>query len=135
MWNIYGQKNVKNRIVLGYKRILIIELKRSGIKIDFDEIAQAAKYAHAIKTHGKLQIDSKIICVVLGSTVDNSLNEPFKLGENVKAFPCTFETILGNAEARTLNLIDELKNVKGITDIGDKEINEVLREENAQTHL
>lgn len=135
MWNIYGQKNVKNRIVLGYKRILIIELKRSGIKIDFDEIAQAAKYAHAINTHGKLQIDSKIICVVLGSTVDNSLKKPFTLGENVKAFPCTFETILGNAEARTLNLIDELNNVTGITDIGDNDITKIMQEEQAQTHL
>lgn len=135
MWNIYGQKNVKNRIVLGYKRILIIELKRSGIKIDFDEIAQAAKYAHAIKTHGKLQIDSKIICVVLGSTVDTNLREPFKLGENVKAFPCTFETILGNAEARTLNLIEELNDVKGITDIKDNDITKIIQEEHAQTHL
>jgi len=135
MWNIYGQKNVKNRVVLGYKRILIIELKRSGVKIGFDEISQAAKYANEIKTHGKLQIGSKIICVVLGSTVDPNLKEPFTLGESVKAFPCTFETILGNAEARTLNLIEELNNVKGITDIGDKDINEVLHEEEAQTHL
>ncbi|MDG3546573.1 ATP-binding protein [Methanobacterium formicicum] len=134
IWDIYGQDKIKNGSIIGYKRILIIELKRAGVKIGFDEMSQALKYATAIKNHGKLQIDNKVICIVLGSNVDPDDTEPLEKGDRI-VYPCTYETVLRNGEARTLNLIHRIRDVKGITDIGDPDINEVLHEENAQTHL
>jgi hypothetical protein len=134
IWDIYSTDKLKKGMIVGYKKILIIELKKGGFKIGEEEMNQALKYVSRIKSHGKLQIDTEIICIVLGSTVDQNYKEPLSLGKTAKIYPCTYDTVIRNANLRTFNLIDEIKKVKGISDEGDPEINEVMQEENAQTH-
>ena len=48
---------------------------------------------------------------------------------NITINPRQYRLIVETAKRRTLNLIDKIQNVKGITDIGDGEIKEVLKEE------
>ena len=52
---------------------------------------------------------------------------------NITINPRQYRLIVETAKRRTLNLIDKIQNVKGITDIGDGEIKEVLKEESQTT--
>ena len=49
--------------------------------------------------------------------------------ENIEINPQEYDLIIKTAKNRTFNLINRIKkNVKGLTDIGDKEIETVLNE-------
>ncbi len=132
IWSIYGSDKLKNSKVIGYRKILIIELKKGASTISYDEMSQATNYVKKIKAHGKIQNDTEIECYVLGSKVDNENDEEQTVGKTAVIYPFTYDTIIRNAKTRTLDLKDKIKNVKGITDIGDPEINEVLSEDLAQ---
>lgn len=111
----------------GYRKILILELKRGGSTIGYKDFNQANFYSSEISDSGKLQGNPKIITYLMGANVSSKLKDEFR-GGNIVIRPRTYDTIINKAKARTLNLIENLKNVKGITDLDDPEIKEVLSE-------
>lgn len=131
IWDIYGSDKLKKSKVIGYRKVLILELKKGASVITDEEIDQAKFYVKKIRTHGKLQKDTEIECYVLGSKVNPEDDEELTFGKSV-IYPFTYDTIIRNAKIRTLDLKEKIKDVKGITDIGDPEIKEVLKEEQAQ---
>lgn len=129
----YSYKEDSN-VIEGYDEILIIELKKGGHNIGDDEMTQAVNYAKEIKKHGSVNPNTKIIGYVLGHTISPDEQEPRKQG-NITIYAKQYQLIVKTAKDRTFDLIDKIKEVKGITDLGDGEINEVLKEDEIQTTL
>ncbi|MGP8024540.1 MAG: ATP-binding protein [Methanobacterium sp.] len=117
----------------GYRKILILELKRGGSTISYDEFNQANYYSMEIESSGKLQGSPNIITYVLGANVSPKLKKENKAGDRIKVRPRTYDTVINKAKARTLNLIENLKEVKGITDVEDIEIKEALFEDGQES--
>lgn len=123
-----------SNVIEGYDEILIIELKKGGSNIADKEMTQAVNYAKEIKKHGNVNSNTKIIGYVLGHTVSPDEQEPREQG-NITVYAKQYQLIVKTAKDRTFDLIDKIKDVKGITDIGDGEIKEVLKEDDIQTTL
>ena len=79
-----------------------------------------------------LTANTKIIGYVLGHTISPDEQEPRKQG-NITIYAKQYQLIVKTAKDRTFDLIDKIKAVKGITDLGDGEITEVLKEDEIQT--
>lgn len=129
IWDIYGSNKYDEDKIVGYRKILLIELKKGNSKISYDEMDQARKYVKKIKAHGKIQKYTKVDCYVIGSRIDPENNDEEKVGEYGILYPTTFDTIIRNAKKRTLDLKDKLIEVKGITDIIDKDIETIISED------
>ena len=114
-------------VIEGFDEIIIIELKKGAGMIGTKEMDQAVGYAREIKKHGHVTSNTKIICYVLGHTVSIDEQEPRVQG-NITVYAKQYHLIIETAKNRTFDLINKIKNVKGISDIGDSEINEVLKE-------
>lgn len=123
-----------SNVIEGYDEILIVELKKGGSNIGDEEMTQAVNYAKEIKKHGNVTSNTKIIGYVLGHTISPEEQEPRKQG-NITIYAKQYQLIVKTAKDRTFDLIDKIKEVKGITDLGDGEINEVLKEDEIQTTL
>ena len=121
-----------SNVIEGYDEILIIELKKGGHNIGNSEMNQAVDYAKEIKKHGNVTSNTKIIGYVLGHTVSPDEQEPRKQG-NITIYAKQYQLIVKTAKDRTFDLIDKIKEVKGITDLGDGEIKEILEENEIQT--
>ncbi|MCL2115074.1 MAG: ATP-binding protein [Methanobrevibacter sp.] len=133
MFSITGSDKRKKGNLIGYDKILIVELKKGDSTIGDEEMNQAKRYAKKIRAHTKIQKggDIEIDCYVLGSKIDNESEEEETVGKTITIYPRTYDTIIREAKNRTLGLMDKIKEVKGITDIGDPEINEVMKEDYA----
>lgn len=121
-----------SNVIDGYDEILIIELKKGGSTIGDKEMTQAVNYAKEIKKHGSVTSSTKIIGYVLGHTISPDEQEPRKQG-NITIYAKQYQLIVKTAKNRTFDLIDKIKEVKGITDLGDVEINKILKEDDIQT--
>lgn len=120
-----------SEVIDGYDEILLIELKRGGSEIGTDERDQAKKYAKIIRKNGVFSSKTKIAVYVLGSRVNPDETETLVDG-NITVRARQYDLIIKTAKNRTFNLIDKIKSVKGISNIGDSEINEVLKEDGSQ---
>ena len=109
--------------VCGYDKILILELKNSKSKIRDDEARQTEDYALAIKRSGRASDFTSIICYTLGKEIHT---EERVTGQNIKIIPIPYDIVLRKAHARTFNLINKIKEIKGIEEPTDSEINMVL---------
>lgn len=113
----------------GYRKILILELKRGGSTIGYNEFNQANYYSLELENSGKVQGNPKIITYVLGAFVSPKLKKNSKIGDNIRIRPRTYEIVIERAKSRTFYFIDQLQKVKGITDLDDPVIKEALSEE------
>ncbi|KZX16338.1 hypothetical protein MBCUT_08900 [Methanobrevibacter cuticularis] len=107
------------------ERLLIIELKRPGIKIKIKERNQAEMYATELLNSKHITEKTKVDVYILGSEVEI---RGFPLdGTNINIKPMQYHKILANAEKRLLNLRKLIKKTKGISDeITDPDIKEVV---------
>ena len=121
-----------SEVVGSYEELLIIELKKGGgSTIGGIDKYQTLNYANEIRKHGHIDNKTKINTYVLGSKIDSFEINTFIDG-NIKIIPKQYDLIIKIAKNRTFNLINKIKNVKGLTDIGDDEINEILKEDTLQ---
>lgn len=100
--------------VSGFDKVIIVELKRSGVPITGKEKDQAMGYCRAIRDSNKIGIDTPMISYVLGSEIlpqyDNDLTE----GATVIK-PLRYNVLLRAAHARTFHLINKLEQLKGVS--------------------
>ena len=106
-------------------------MKRGGSKIGLKEKFQILEYAQEFIDKGYVSSKTKITCYLLGSTVDSKQTNT-NIDGNIQVKPRQYDLLIRTAKNRTFNLINKIKYIKGITDIGDSEINEVLKEEESQ---
>lgn len=115
----------ENGEVCGTNKVLIVELKKGGYKITQKEKRQAMDYALEIKTSGNISQETKMICYVLGATVDTSSNQVSREGDTIEVIPRPYSTILRQAHARTFNLMKRINSIKEVGVI-DPEIKEIF---------
>lgn len=120
-----------SEVIDGYDELLIMELKKGNSIIGFKEKSQALNYAKEIKKKGRIGRKTKINVYVLGSMIEPGEEETTIEG-NVKIKPRQYDLVIKTAKNRTFNLINRIKSVKGISNLGDEEINEVLKEDESQ---
>jgi hypothetical protein len=110
--------------VCGLSSVVIIELKRGGFEITSDEKDQAMKYSREIRKSGKVSKETRITCYVLGASIDPLADEEFSEGNSV-IIPRRYNTVLGQAHARTFNLLKKVEATKNIK-VVDTELYDVI---------
>jgi len=119
-----SDKHNEDGKICGVKKVLIVELKRGDSIIRTKHRRQAEDYASELEQCGKLDPDTKIISFVLGSKVDSS---PIKIeNKNIEIKPRAYNTVLRQAQARTFELKDKIKEYKGVTELEDDEVKDVI---------
>jgi len=113
--------------VIGLSKILIIELKRSGVPITTKERRQAEDYAELIHYSGKCDSRTMIHSYVLGTTIQNC-GVHHDDETNIHVVPLSYSIVLRRAKARTFNLIDQIRRNKEFNDNDDPEVSEVVNQ-------
>jgi len=116
--------------VSGFRKVVIIELKRGQFKITQKEMNQATEYAQILRTSANLSKDTIIVAYVLGSTIRQYI-EDSTIGNSTFIYPMTYNIVLQKAHARTFNLINKIKELKKITE-ESKEIKIVMQQKSLQ---
>jgi hypothetical protein len=111
---------------IGVDRLSIVELKKPGIKLGFEEVNQSWKYVNELINKGLIKNYSKVNCFVLGSDLEpNESEKTTKMDGRVVIQPLDYDTVLRRAKSRLLNLFDKVKNAPFLQ---DTRIQEYLRE-------
>lgn len=111
--------------VTGFRKILIIELKRGGFCLTSDEMTQGQKYAHELRKSSGVMASTDFHVFVLGGEIGEA--EELIVGKHIKVQPMCFEAVLRRAQARTFNLHKKLESTKA-SPTADKEVDEVISE-------
>ncbi len=92
--------------------MVIVELKRAGVRVSTDEKAQCWKYVKELSENGLLLSTSRVTCFVLGSEIDPAENhEREEKSGLVKIRPIHYHTVLERAKSRLLKLFDRVSDV------------------------
>jgi hypothetical protein len=113
--------------VRGFRKVLIVELKRTGFEVTLSELDQARNYATELRKRGCAQPDTKIVAYVLGTSIEQGL-EHVTIGDHTKIQPATYDTVLNRAQARTFQLQRKLESL-GQPVERDPDVEDVLSEQ------
>lgn len=96
---------------IGPAAVVIVELKKPGVKLTDDEKTQCWKYVKLLRTKGHITAATKVDCFLLGTEISDGDAEPRYEGENqmVAIMPMLYQTVLHRAKSRTLKLYDKVK--------------------------
>lgn len=96
---------------VGTDCLVVVELKKPGVKIGHDQKAQCWKYVKELYETGHLQAKlTNVRCFVLGSHVDELENSPTEeMDRTVVIQPMLFATVLQRAKSRLLKLHERVK--------------------------
>ena len=112
-WNDGGELS-------GFRKVLIVELKKGGFKVSQHEMSQALGYADELRGASTLQRATAIVAYVLGAKRDDNVEEMTK-GESTKIIPMTYDVLLARGHARTFNLLDRIKRERPVALDGEVE--------------
>lgn len=113
--------------VRGLRKVLIVELKRTGLELTQQELDQARNYAAELRKRGCAQRETEIVAYVLGTSIEAGL-EDVTIGDHTKIQPTTYDTVLSRAQARTFNLQRRLESVSQPVE-PDPDVEDVLSEQ------
>lgn len=113
--------------VSGYRKVLILELKKGGFELTLEEVDQGRNYAKELRTTGAVQRDTEIVVYVLGETLESGL-EFATSGAHTIIEPMTYDVVLSRAHARTFHLQRKLQESAPRLPL-DAEVSEILAEE------
>ena len=102
---------------VGIDRLTIVELKKPGVPIGKDEIAQPYEYVKELFRKGLLKDGSKVTCFVLGSELDPlESGKTTRKGGDVIIQPLDYDVVMRRAKSRLLNLYRKIKDVRFLED-------------------
>jgi hypothetical protein len=111
---------------IGIDRLTIVELKKPGVPVGRDEVAQPFEYVKELFEKGLLKDGAKVTCFVLGSELDPyEADRTTKKGGDVVIQPLDYDVVMRRAKSRLLNLYSKIKDVGFLE---DDRIREYLRE-------
>lgn len=121
---------------VGTARLVVVELKKPGVKISEDQKGQCWKYVKELYEKGLLQTkQTQVKCFVLGSEVDDLESSARNEMENTVVIqPLLFETVLQRANSRLLKLQERVKNAPFLKE-HQKEIDAFLAPVNSDVNL
>jgi hypothetical protein len=105
--------------VNGVARVVIAEIKKTGVPIGSAEKAQPWRYVTELIEKGLVTEASQITCYVLGSKLDpTEAGEDTRWNNRVRIIPMTYDTFTRRAEKRLLGLRQKLKDAPFLKDLG-----------------
>lgn len=110
--------------IIGFSKVLIIELKRGKVKITNKERRQAEDYAELIFNSKQLSPKTKIQSFVLGTSV--LCGDHKDDVRNIQVSPLPYSIVLRKAKARIFNLMEQIKMNTEFVEIDDPEISEII---------
>lgn len=110
--------------VRGYRKVLIVELKTTGLTLTQHEIDQARNYGKELVRTRTVDVGTQIVAIVLGTTIEPFLTE--NVAGNVVARPMTYDVVLKKAHARTFHLHRRMSEIAPVQVDSDAE--HVVRE-------
>lgn len=120
----YGQDDHDDEgEVVGFKKVVVIELKKGGFELTQKEVDQARNYCITMRQAGKVQKTTQVFAYVLGASLGEL--ETLKVGATTTVIPMIYDTVLMKAHRRTFNLHQKLKAVKTT---GDTEVEQVVKQ-------
>jgi len=109
----------------GLAKVLVVELKRSGIAIGLSEMFQARRYIKELRDTGAVQPTTQITAYVLGQRVAENIRDETTDDQKTTVRPETYGAVIRRAHARTFHLHQRLQALS--VDLPtDPEIDEVL---------
>ena len=121
----YAANNyAENGEAFGYRKVLIVELKRGGFTITQKEVDQARDYIKEIRATGCVDKATQIEAYILGSNMEEGL-EPSTYGTASVMRPVRYDNLLTRAHVRTFNLHQKMEAIRP-TETEDPELKEVL---------
>ncbi|MCW9035396.1 MAG: ATP-binding protein [Rhodospirillales bacterium] len=94
----------------GTRILVIVELKRPGITIGTEEKSQVWKYVRELIKKGYITNSTEVFGYVLGNSIDpTETTETTQLDGRVRIRPMLYDTFVGQAEKRMLNLQQHVK--------------------------
>ena len=111
--SIYGAEEFDEDMNLcGVNKLVIVELKKPGVKIGLEEKMQTWKYIKELKKQGVLKDNYRAHAFVLGSLIEQGEASPYKTDDDRCIIrPMLFDTVLRNARHRLFKLEDKIKQV------------------------
>lgn len=104
---------------VGIAKLVIVELKRAGVRISTTEKAQCWKYVKELLGLGLVTTQTRVTCFVLGSEVDpqEALMDT-KHDGRVEIRPLLYSSVLDRAKSRLLKLYDRVKDAPFMKEAG-----------------
>jgi hypothetical protein len=117
--------------VAGISRVLIVELKRGGLRLTRKEVSQPEDYVSGLRSGHHVQNATRFDVFVLGSQIGDDAADARTLGPtdspHTRIHPFTYARILKRAHARTFHLLRKLRDA--FPESGpDPDVNAVLSE-------
>jgi hypothetical protein len=97
--------------VSGYRKVLIVELKRGGFELTQRELDQGRDYGLYLVKQGVVPQNTPICVFVLGARWETGLGHGNQV--NVMTTPLTYDVALSKAHARTFRLLKKIEAVRG----------------------
>lgn len=103
----------------GIARLVIAEIKKTGVTIGGDQKNQPWKYVEELLEKGLLSPGATVTCYVLGSKIKNTESGiDTKLDGRVTIIPMTYDTFIRRAQKRMLGLRDKLRSAPFLREHG-----------------
>ncbi|HYE06702.1 MAG TPA: ATP-binding protein [Planctomycetota bacterium] len=100
---VYAAEDFSDRgEVCGYRKVLVVELKKGGFQVTQQELYQGNDYSQELRRVGKISAKTEVIAYVLGSSLADGLTEMNQGGITVR--PLRYDTLLDRAHSRTFQL-------------------------------
>jgi hypothetical protein len=116
----------ENGEAFGYRKVLIVELKRGGFTITQKEMDQARDYIKEIRNAGCVDRNTRVEAYILGSDLEEGLEES-TYGLSSVLRPIRYDNLLNRAHVRTFHLQRKIEAFKPAA-TSDPELQEVLQE-------
>jgi hypothetical protein len=97
--------------VSGYRKVLIVELKRGGFELRQGELDQGRDYGLYLVKKGVVPQSTPICVFVLGARWESGLAQANQ--GSVTITPLTYDVALSKAHARTFKLLKKIEDVRG----------------------
>jgi hypothetical protein len=121
----YGADHyAENGEAFGYRKVLVVELKRGGFTITQSEMDQARDYIKEIRAAGAIDKTTQVEAYILGSKMEDGL-ERSTMGSSTVLNPMVYDNLLTRAHARTFHLHRQIEAIRPAESI-DPELREVL---------
>ena len=121
-----ADKYAENGEAFGYRKVLIVELKRGGFTIRQKEVDQARDYVKEIRAAGCVDKSTVVEAYILGTELEEGL-EISTYGAASTMRPMRYDNLLTRAHVRTFHLHRKMEALKPI-DKDDPELRAVLGE-------
>ncbi len=104
----------------GCDTLIIVELKRPGVPLGIDEKNQVWGYIRELREKGYVTRDTRVTGFLLGDEIEPQEGDPMTHGDRTVIKPILYNTFIGQAEKRMMNLHERLSDapfMKRITDV------------------